>query len=168
MAVRNMAAINRKTEQMAQEKRAIDQMHRAAIEVYLKTIKESHQDMIDAVDTYNELRKRNINLAFDSGTRIKLGYISYYKYNYAINMDEMEGKVHLYYMPHVETFELYLHGTKKQFRELSDLSDSDITRFFYETGTYKDASDKLTSMLRELAEGITVYLNAFFNAVDNL
>ena len=169
MAVRNIEAIERKTEQMAQEKQQVENTRRSALKVYVDSITAKKQDLIDAVDTYTELAKRSIPRDFESGTNIRFASLQY-KGGYEIKIikGNERDSVSFSYDPKEELFLMKSGGSVRKFCKVDDLDDCDIRNFLHESGTWAVRSENMRNAIREFTEQIDVFLHAFFNFVDNL
>ena len=170
MAVRNIDAIERKTEQMASEKQQVADTRRAALKVYIDSISAKRQDMIDAVDTYYELAKRNIPREFESGTKIKFQRRQYNSgYKIVLSASCNGESASFAYSPKENEFEIDNKSLSKKFRSIDELSDNEIYQSMYQPkGMWKDRGECQRRAIQELAEGIEVFLNAFFNYVEHL
>lgn len=169
MAVRNIEAIERKTEQMAQEKQQVENTRRAALKVYVDAIMAKKQDMIDAIDTFSELAHRQIPREFESGTNIRFVSLPYKSgYSIRITKGKESESVSFAYNPKEDMFIMTEGNSERKFHKVDDLGNCDIRSYLYEKGTWATRSENMREAIQEFAEQLEVFLHAFFNFVDNL
>lgn len=169
MAVRNMDAIARKAEQLAEEKKAKEESKIKSYQVYLDAITQHRQDAIDAVDTKRALAERNIPTNFSNDTRIGFKYHAKYhdQITYSLNVETVSGSVEYY--PESGVFKVTGCGSNKIFKDAQELGTKGIRDFFeYPGEAFKEKTEQQREALIALSEGFLPFLHAFFNFVDNL
>ena len=168
MAVRNMDAIARKAEQLAEEKKAKEESKIKSYQVYLDAITQHRQDAIDAVDTKKALAERNIPTNFSNDTRIAFGcYEKYHDRTYSFIVKTGSGSVEYY--PESGVFKVTGCGLHKTFKDAQELGTKGIREFFeYPGEAFKEKTEQQREALIALSEGFLPFLHAFFNFVDNL
>ena len=168
MAVRNMDAIARKAQQLAEEKKAKEESKIKSYQVYLDAITQHRQDAIDAVDTKKALAERNIPTNFSNDTRIAFGrYEKYSDRKYSLIVKTDSGSVEYY--PEGGVFKVTGCGLYKTFKDAQDLGTNGIRDFFeYPGEAFKEKTEQQREALIALSEGFLPFLHAFFNFVDNL
>ena len=171
MAVRNLDAINRKREQMDSETQQRDNLRRVTIQTYINAIRDRHDDIVDATDTYKELIIRKIPIAGNvSSQRIKFHYVQddQYKERFHYELRVSSPECHIHYNPYIDMFEFYGNGTTSKFFSLDELTAERINQFFYRTGYAKERSEQMLDSLHKFAETLPAFLNNLFNYVENL
>lgn len=168
MAVRNMDAIARKAEQLAEEKKAKEESKIKSYQVYLDAITQHRQDAVDAVDTKKALAERNIPTNFSNDTRIAFGcYEKYHDRTYSFIVKTGSGSVEYY--PESGVFKVTGCGSSKTFKDAQELGVNGIRNFFeYPGEAFKEKTEQQRESLIALSEGFLPFLHAFFNFVDNL
>lgn len=168
MAVRNMDAIARKAEQLAEEKKAKEESKIKSYQVYLDAITQHRQDAIDAVDTKKALAERNIPTNFSNDTRIAFGcHERGHDRTYSFIVKTDSGSVEYY--PESGVFKVIGCGSYKTFKDAQELGTNGIRNFFeYPGEAFKEKTEQQREALIAMSEGFLPFLHAFFNFVDNL
>lgn len=165
MAVRNIDAIARKAEQLAQEKKERNEGRIKYYQLFLDAITAHQQEAIDACDTKAELERLKVPAKFEHGTRLKFLWREGGHYNICVSGDS--GKIE--YCPELNKFCVYQRGSKKLFSNAEELGVTGIHDFFeYPGEAFRKECEECRQMLIDMSEGFLPFLHAFFNYVDNL
>ncbi len=165
MAVRNMDAIARKAEQLAEERKERDDARIKHYQVFIDTITAHQQEAIDAVDTKAELERRKIPAEFNHGTKLRFKWLSAGKYVIAASTDN--GGIE--YDPNINKFHIWRGGSQTTFCSAEQLGANGIREYFeYPGNAFKQQTDELRDLFAELSQNFLAFLHAFFNYVDSL
>ena len=164
MAVRNVEAIARKAEQLAQEKKELNDSRIKYYQLLLDAITSHQQEAIDACDTKKELERLKIPSKFVHGTRLEFRWR---EGGYSIGVSGDSGMIE--YFPEKNMFRVWRGGSGTNFADAEDLGISNIHSYFeYPGEAFKKETEECRQMLIDLSQGILPFLHAFFNYVDNL
>ena len=165
MAVRNMEAINRQGEMIAQQRRNARQMREESFWNRVNMIKASHKDAVDFVDTVDALYKNGMGTKFEEWLKNQnVGYANYNK-RMAVSCKvdcERKESAHVYYVPAKNSVGFGWNGYGMC--ESYTAGESDAEYLIHQRLSHHGYDEGLT----KLAERLQPFLDAFFKWVETI